>query len=198
MVSIAEASGANYYYVKDAEKLPGVFEKELGRGEKRGRAGTVHHHRGAGVGSSRSRSSACPMCVSRDARQLSVSAHFTPPQRRDLLVRCRVKSPQSDSAEIGRAHIVLYRPRRGQDSGSGRRGEGEFQRSTGGRTGKICRYLCRDAGCLVEKRCHPAARLGTTGRRQAQGGRRCLEGAGVRRRRGGTGVEKRKTGRRGP
>jgi Ca-activated chloride channel family protein len=30
MVALAEASAANYYYVKDAEKLPGIFEEELG------------------------------------------------------------------------------------------------------------------------------------------------------------------------
>jgi Ca-activated chloride channel family protein len=30
MASLAEASDANYYYVKDTEKLPGIFNKELG------------------------------------------------------------------------------------------------------------------------------------------------------------------------
>lgn len=30
MTRLAEASEANYYYVKDAEKLPGVFDEELG------------------------------------------------------------------------------------------------------------------------------------------------------------------------
>ncbi|MDR3403154.1 MAG: VWA domain-containing protein [Chthoniobacter sp.] len=30
MTALAEASNANYYYVKDAEKLPGIFEEELG------------------------------------------------------------------------------------------------------------------------------------------------------------------------
>ena len=30
MTALAEASNANYYYVKDAEKLPGVFAQELG------------------------------------------------------------------------------------------------------------------------------------------------------------------------
>jgi len=30
MVALAEASAANYYYVKDAGKLPGIFEQELG------------------------------------------------------------------------------------------------------------------------------------------------------------------------
>ena len=30
MTALAEASNANYYYVQDAEKLPGVFAKELG------------------------------------------------------------------------------------------------------------------------------------------------------------------------
>lgn len=31
MVALAEASAANYYYVKDAESLPGIFEEELGQ-----------------------------------------------------------------------------------------------------------------------------------------------------------------------
>jgi Ca-activated chloride channel family protein len=30
MTALAEASNANYYYVKDAEKLPGIFSQELG------------------------------------------------------------------------------------------------------------------------------------------------------------------------
>lgn len=30
MTALAEASNANYYYVKDAEKLPGIFAEELG------------------------------------------------------------------------------------------------------------------------------------------------------------------------
>ena len=30
MTALAEASSANYYYVKDAEKLPGIFAEELG------------------------------------------------------------------------------------------------------------------------------------------------------------------------
>jgi len=30
MTALAEASSANYYYVKDAEKLPGIFSQELG------------------------------------------------------------------------------------------------------------------------------------------------------------------------
>jgi Ca-activated chloride channel family protein len=30
MTALAEASNANYYYVKDAEKLPGIFREELG------------------------------------------------------------------------------------------------------------------------------------------------------------------------
>jgi Ca-activated chloride channel family protein len=30
MTALAEASSANYYYVKDAEKLPGIFAQELG------------------------------------------------------------------------------------------------------------------------------------------------------------------------
>ena len=30
MAALAESSDANYYYVKDTEKLPGIFAKELG------------------------------------------------------------------------------------------------------------------------------------------------------------------------
>ncbi len=30
MTALAESSNANYYYVKDAEKLPGIFAQELG------------------------------------------------------------------------------------------------------------------------------------------------------------------------
>ena len=99
MASIAEASGANYYYVKDAEKLPGVLEQELGQVKNAVAQDLVIIVGSAGWrGADRDRVDAGG--AFRGEQQATVHlGSFYASQRRDILVRCRVKSPQGESAE---------------------------------------------------------------------------------------------------
>jgi Ca-activated chloride channel family protein len=114
MVSIAEASGANYYYVKDAEKLPGVFETELGQ-VKNAVAQNLRIIIDVPEGVEPIEIIGMPG-VHFQGRTATVQlGSFYASQRRDLLVRCRVKSPQGESAEIGRAHIVYAAPGDGKE-----------------------------------------------------------------------------------
>jgi Ca-activated chloride channel family protein len=109
MASIAEASGANYYYVQDAEKLPGILEQELGQVkdvvaqnlqiiielpdgvdpvEVIGMPDVQFHHNRATIS----------------------LGSFYGSQRRDLLVRCRIKSPKGDSCDVGHVHVAYAAP----------------------------------------------------------------------------------------
>jgi Ca-activated chloride channel family protein len=118
MASIAEASGANYYYVKDAEKLPEVFDKELGEVKNVvAQDLTITIETADGVE---------PVeiigmpDVHFDGNKATVHlGSFYASQQRDLLVRCRIKSPQGDSANLGRVHIVYNAPGSGKSCEAG-------------------------------------------------------------------------------
>jgi len=114
MVSIAEASGANYYYVKDAEKLPGVFEEELGQ-VKNAVAQDLRIIIEVPEGVEPIEIIGMPN-VHFEARKATIRlGSFYGSQRRDLLVRCRIKSPQGDSAEVGRIHVAYAAPGDGKE-----------------------------------------------------------------------------------
>jgi len=114
MVSIAEGSGANYYYVKDAEKLPGVFEEELGQ-VKNAVAQNLRIIIEVPEGVEPIEIIGMPNVHFQGRTATIQLGSFYASQRRDLLVRCRVKSPQGDSGEIGRAHIVYAAPGDGKE-----------------------------------------------------------------------------------
>jgi len=114
MASIAEASGANYYYVKDAEKLPGVFEKELGE-VKNAVAQNLRVIIELPDGVEPIEIVGMPD-VHFEGNKATVNlGSFYASQHRDLLVRCRVVSPGADSAEIGRVHVAYTAPGDGKD-----------------------------------------------------------------------------------
>jgi len=114
MVSLAEASGANYYYVKDAEKLPGVFEEELGE-VKNAVAQNLIITIEVPDGIEPIEIIGMPD-VHFEGRKATIKlSAFYASQRRDLLVRCRIKSPQGDSAQLGSAHIAYRAPGSGKD-----------------------------------------------------------------------------------
>ena len=109
MVSVAEASGANYYYVKDAEKLPGVFETELGQ-VKNAVARDVRIIIEVADGIEPIEIVGMPD-VRFEGRKATIHlGAFYASQRRDLLLRCRIKSPQGESAEIAHAQVVYNAP----------------------------------------------------------------------------------------
>jgi Ca-activated chloride channel family protein len=114
MASIAEASGANYYYVKDAEKLPDIFEKELGK-VKNAVAQDIRIIIELPDGVEPIEIVGMPDAHFEGNKATVRLGSFYASQRRDLLVRCRVKSPEGDSAEIGRVHVVYAAPGDGKD-----------------------------------------------------------------------------------
>ena len=114
MASIAEASGANYYYVKDAEKLPGIFEKELGE-VKNAVAQNIEIIIELPDGVEPIEIVGMPDVHFEGNKATIRLGSFYASQHRDLLVRCRVKSPQGDSAEIGRVHVAYAAPGDGKD-----------------------------------------------------------------------------------
>jgi Ca-activated chloride channel family protein len=98
MAGLAEASDANYYYVKDTEKLPAIFAKELGELQ-------VVAVRNVRI------EITCPEGVTPlgfigrgerfDGRTAVVKlSQFVPGQDRYLFLRCRVKENQSDVARV--------------------------------------------------------------------------------------------------
>ncbi len=98
MAGLAEASDANYYYVKDTEKLPEIFAKELGELQ------TV-------AARSVRIEIICPDGVRPlgligrpekvDGQKIFVQlSQFTPAQNRCLLLRCRVKAVQPEIARV--------------------------------------------------------------------------------------------------
>jgi len=114
MVAIAEASGANYYYVKDAEKLPEVFEKELGE-VKNAVAQDVRIIIELPDGVEPVEIVGMPN-VHFEGRKATIRlGAFYASQRRDLLVRCRVKTVQGESAEIARVQAAYAAPGDGKE-----------------------------------------------------------------------------------
>ena len=105
MASIAEASGANYYYVRDAEKLPDVIAQELGQ-VKDVLAQNLHIIIEVPEGVDPIEVVGMPE-VKFEGRKATVTlGAFYGSQHRDILVRCKIKSPQGDSAELAHAQIV--------------------------------------------------------------------------------------------
>ncbi len=114
MTAIAEASGANYYYVRDAENLPSVFEKELGE-VKNAVAQDIRIIIELPDGVEPIEIVGMPD-VHFDGNKATIRlGSFYASQQRDLLVRCRIKSPQGDSADVGHVHISYTAPGDGKD-----------------------------------------------------------------------------------
>jgi len=98
MAGLAEASDANYYYVQDTEKLPGIFAKELGEMlAVAARDVRIEITCPAGV---------TPLgLVGRaerfeDQRAIVNLSQFTLGQNRYLLLRCRVRDGQPEVARV--------------------------------------------------------------------------------------------------
>jgi Ca-activated chloride channel homolog len=125
MASIAEASGANYYYVKDAEKLPDVFEEELGQ-VKNAVAQDLVIIVEVPDGVEPIEIVGMPEVHFEGNKATVRLGSFYASQRRDILVRCRVKSPQGETAEIGRAHIAYTAPGDGRKCESDASGSVKF------------------------------------------------------------------------
>jgi len=98
MASLAEASDANYYYVKDTEKLPEIFNKELGE-----MVNVIVRDVRIEI--------TCPDGVKplgfigrsekfEDQKAVVKLSQFTPGQERYLFLRCLVNGDQPDVAKV--------------------------------------------------------------------------------------------------
>ncbi|MDX2227660.1 MAG: VWA domain-containing protein [Verrucomicrobiae bacterium] len=106
MVALAESSAANYYYVKDTEKLPGIFAEELGRLQNiLARNIRIIIELPEGL-------EPVEVIGEPEIRFQNRTAEVTVPelygaQQRSILVRARLTSPGSkDRLEVARAQIV--------------------------------------------------------------------------------------------
>jgi Ca-activated chloride channel family protein len=99
MTAIAEASHANYYYVRDAEKLPGIFSEELGAARTvMARGVKIHITAPEGVRLREILGHPEIECHAQSA-DISLSEYFGADKRR-FLVRCAVEGPRSEPLEV--------------------------------------------------------------------------------------------------
>lgn len=104
MTALAEAGQANYYYVKDAEKLPGIFAEELGAARtKLARGVTIRISAPDGVEIHEILGHPEIKCEERSA-EITLPEFFGSEKRR-YLARCTVREPQSEPLAV--ASVVL-------------------------------------------------------------------------------------------
>ncbi|MDB6171642.1 MAG: hypothetical protein JWL59_953 [Chthoniobacteraceae bacterium] len=115
MTALAEASHANYYYVKDAEKLPGIFSEELGSARTvLARAITIRITVPQGVRIREILGHPEIHCGNHSA-EISLPEYFGSDKRR-FLARCVVEEARSEPLEL--ASVAL----KYEEAGSGKAG----------------------------------------------------------------------------
>ncbi len=98
MTAVAEASHANYYYVQDAEKLPGILSEELGAARTvLARGVTVRITAPEGVRIREIIGHPEVKCEGRSA-EISMSEYFGADKRR-FIARCAFDAPRHETAE---------------------------------------------------------------------------------------------------
>ena len=108
MTALAEASNANYYYVRDAEKLPGIFAEELGAARSLvARGVTIHIRVPEGVRLKEIIGQPEIECRGRSA-DITLPEYFGGDKRR-FLARCVVEEKSSASLEVASVDLK-YEP----------------------------------------------------------------------------------------
>lgn len=111
MTALAEASNANYYYVRDAEKLPGIFAEELGAARSIvARGVTIRITAPAGVRVKEIIGRPEIDCTGRTV-EIKLPEYFGGDQRR-FLARCVAEKSTSESLEIATVDLS-YEPTAG-------------------------------------------------------------------------------------
>jgi len=104
MTALAEASNANYYYVRDAEKLPGIFSEELGAARSLvARGVTLHITVPAGVRLKEIIGQPDIQCRDRSA-SITLPEYFGGDKRR-FLARCVVEEKNSAPLEVAAVNL---------------------------------------------------------------------------------------------
>ena len=115
MTALAEASNANYYYVRDAEKLPGIFAEELGAARTLvARGVTIRITVPDGVRIKEIIGLPEIECRGRSA-DISLPEYFGGDKRR-FLARCIVESKSTEPLEVA-AVDLKYEPASGGKAG---------------------------------------------------------------------------------
>lgn len=99
MTALAESSNANYYYVKDAEKLPGIFSEELGSTRSmiaRGISIRITVPNGVILKEIIGR----PEIQCRDREALITLPEYFGGEKRRFLARCVVEEDKADALEL--------------------------------------------------------------------------------------------------
>ena len=115
MTALAEASNANYYYVRDAEKLPGIFAEELGAARSLvARGVTIHIRVPEGVRLKEIIGLPEIECRGRSA-DITLPEYFGGDKRR-FLARCVVEEKSSAPLEVASVDLK-YEPAGGGAAG---------------------------------------------------------------------------------
>jgi Ca-activated chloride channel homolog len=105
MMALAEASSANYYYVQDAEKLPGIFQEELGYLQS-----IVARHIRLIIDLPQELTPieiiGHPDVIFKNKRaEIILSEHYSS-QRRSFLVRCQIPSTKKSKIELAKITAI--------------------------------------------------------------------------------------------
>ena len=108
MTALAEASSANYYYVRDAEKLPGIFSEELGVARSMvARSVTIRIRVPAGV--RLQEIIGRPDIQVRDREALITLPEYFGAEKRRFLARCLVDEKTSEPLEVANVALEYMR-----------------------------------------------------------------------------------------
>lgn len=114
MTALAEASDANYYYVRDAEKLPAIFAQELGAARSIiARGVTIHITAPDGVRIREIIGRPEIDCGGRSV-EIKMPEYFGSDQRR-FLVRCTVDHPTKEALEVAQVGLRYESSRGSKD-----------------------------------------------------------------------------------
>ena len=113
MTALAEASSANYYYVRDAEKLPGIFSEELGVARSMvARSVTIRISVPAGV--RLQEIIGRPDIQVRDREAVITLPEYFGAEKRRFLARCIVEGKTSEPLEVANVDLQYVRSEGGK------------------------------------------------------------------------------------
>ncbi len=150
MTAIAESSHANYYYVQDAEKLPGIFSEELGAARTvLARRVTIHITVPEGVKLREILGHPEIKCDSRSA-DISMPEYFGSDKRR-FLARCVVEAAHSEPLELASVALRYEEAGTGTSSNQSQAATVKFTDDVHKSDGSLRNEIARDAAILKNR-----------------------------------------------
>ena len=150
MTAIAESSHANYYYVQDAEKLPGIFSEELGAARTvLARRVTIHITVPEGVKLREILGHPEIKCDSRSA-DISMPEYFGSDKRR-FLARCVVEAAHSEPLELASVALRYEEAATGMSSNQSQAATVKFTDDARKSDESLRNEIARDAAILKNR-----------------------------------------------